>query len=549
MARMSGAEVIIECLKSEGVKYIFGIAGGATIPLLDVISKTPEIQYISTRHEQVATHMADGYARYSGKLGVVFTTRAAGASNTVLGVATAYSSDSPIMVIAMDPPIEFLGKGDYQEFDLVTLFSPITKFSYRIESVSKIPYIMQKAIRLAYYGRPGPVFLSIPDNLIREEADVEVPPRERYIIDAKPAPPIELIEEAAGMLVKAENPAILAGSEVVVSDASEELKRLAEELAIPVVPCFGQTDVIPSNSIFFFRDWERFPEIDLLLAVGTDVADVRTWPKIGGETRIIQIEVDAEQIGKVYPADVSIVADVKKSLNALNNKVTEIMSDRDRERVRERREKIAKIKEEFLSEKWPKEEWDVKPIRPWRLIRDLREVLDEDAIIAHDSGSFSTSWIRRCMDFYKPKTCFCCLAGIMGFGLPGALGLKLAAPEKDVVAVVGDGAFMMVASALSTSVQYKIPITVVINDNSAYMQIKWRQKPPYLGSDLVNPDFVKFAESFGIPARRVTEPEELKDALKWAIEETRKGRTALLDVVTTNDPKYANPQMYFKHGR
>ena len=179
------------------------------------------------------------------------------------------------------------------------------------------------------------------------------------------------------------------------------------------------------------------------------------------------------------------------------------------------------------------------------MIKDLMEIITSKTIVTHDSGSFSTSWIHRLMDFHEPKTCYCCLGGIMGFGLPGALGIKLAAPEKDVIAIVGDGSFLMVSSALSTSMQYNVPITVVINNNSAYMQIKRRQEPPYLGSDLLNPDFVKLAESFGIPAKNVIQPGDLKQALKWAIMEARKGRTSLVDVKTINDPRYANPQMYF----
>lgn len=545
MVVLSGAEAIVEFLKLEDIPYVFGIAGGGTVPVLDVLAETSTIKYISTRHEQVAAHMADGYARYSGKPGVIFVTRAAGSLNTTLGAATAYSSDSPILIMAFDPPVEALGKGDYQEFDLVSIFRPITKYSYQIERTSKIPYIMQKALRMALNGRPGPVFLSIPSDLLTKDAEMKMPDIEHYHIKAKPQPSSGVIDEATELLLNAKNPAILAGNVIILSEATGELKELAEKLSIPIVPCSGIMDIFPTDHDLFSIDWEKLPELDLLFAVGTNIANLRPWPILPEGAKVIQIELDAPQIGKIYPAHLSIVADPKPSLAALNQSLTNRMTTEDKKRVDERLNRLRELKAQFKSERWPKEEWDETPIRPWRLIKDLREALTSETIVTHDSGSFSSSWIHRLMDFHEPKTCYCCLGGIMGFGLPGALGLKLAAPEKDVIAIVGDGSFLMVSSALSTSIQYNIPITIIINNNSAYMQIKRRQKPPYLGSDLLNPDFVKLAESFGIPAKNVIQPGDLKQALKWAIMKARKGMTSLVDIKTINDPRYANPQMYF----
>ncbi|PDM26308.1 hypothetical protein CP083_04620 [Candidatus Bathyarchaeota archaeon B24-2] len=549
MNKISGARAVVECLKSEGVKYVFGIAGDSLIPILEVLADTPEIRYISVRHEQVATHMADGYARHTGKPSVVLVTRASGASNTVLGVVTAYSSDSPVVVIAGLPPVQSMGRGEYQDFDLVSLFKPITKFSYQVECASKIPYILHRAFRIALHGRPGPVFIGIPSNFLSEEIEPPFSFERRHGTWTASCPPQEVIEEIADMLLKSDNPAILAGNGVNLSKANEELRILAETLAAPVIPEYCQLDLLPTAHPLFIHDHKLLSDIDLLFTVGTNIPDFYMWTEVPKDAKIIQVELDAVQLCKVRPADIGVTADPKAVLNAIKDSLTRKIDDEIRNRLKRRYERIKGLKEHLLSERWPKGEWNATPIRPWRLLRDLRETLGPDAILTHDSGSLSTYWLSRCFDFYNPKTCYCCLGGVMGFALPGALGIKLAEPDRDVVALVGDGSFMMVNSALTTSVQYDIPILIIINDNSSYMQIKWRQKPPYLGSDLLNPDFVKLAESFGVYAERVEDPRNLKQAIVRCLNETRNGRTALLDVLTVSDPRYATPETYFKTSR
>ena len=309
---------------------------------------------------------------------------------------------------------------------------------------------------------------------------------------------------------------------------------------------YGPYDVLPSEYPLFFEDASQFSKADLLLGVGTNFPDISTWSNFKAYKQIIQLEADTEMIGKVYPPDIGIVGNIKTSLDLLTKKGRGLITKDIREKIDNRYTKLLGNKKELDKEKWPEKEWDEIPIRPWRLIRDVREVFGKKTIFIHDSGSFSTAWMRRCMDFFEPKTCYCCLGGIMGFALPGALGIKLASPDKDVVVIVGDGSFMMVPSALITSIQYKIPITIIINNNSSYMQIKRRQKAPYVGSVLLNPDFNKLANSIGIKNKHIENPNELKKAFKWSINETRKGSTVLLDVVTPSDIRYANPETYFK---
>lgn len=545
MKKITGAEAIIKQIKDVGTEYVFGIAGASLIPLIKIIEETPKIQYISTRHEQIAIHMADGYARYSGKPGVVFVTRSAGSANTIVGAITAYSSDSPVLIIAGDVPTENFGKGDYQEFDIVNMFKPITKYSNRIEAASNISYFMQKALRISLSGRQGPVFLSIPGNFMKEKIQARKYSINKIKIE-EPDPKNKLIQEVLRIILNSEYPTIIAGNGVIQSNASTELLDLSNKFAIPVVPCqYGPLDIIPTNHSLFFQDPDLLPKTDTLIAIGTNFADIRTWAKFNDLQNIVQIEIDPFLLGKVYSPDLGINADIKtsiKSIISLNDKITE----KNKAKIKERFLTLHTIKKNFEKIKWPEDEWNSIPIKPWRLIKEIRENFNPETIIVHDSGSFSTSWMRRCMDFYVPKTCYCCLGGIMGFALPGALGIKLSAPEKDVVAVVGDGSFMMVPSSLITSVQYNIPITVIINDNSVYMQIKRRQTPPYTGSNLVNPDFVSLAESMNIKGKKIENPEKLGKALKWSINENRKGNTTLLDVITTSETMYATPENYFK---
>jgi len=544
---MSGAEALVACLKGEGVQYVFGVSGSSTLPILDVLTKTPEIKYISTRHEQIAVYMADGYARTSGRLGVVLVTRAAGAANVVIGTITAFSSDSPVLVIAGQAPSQVRGRGDYQEFDLVSMFKPITKFSYEVERASKIPEVLRRAIRIARHAKPGPVFLSIPSDLLTEKAEVSLTKPEQYSIPFRARPDPALVRNVAEILADAEKPAIIAGNGVVISGASRELVEVAEVLGAPVFPIRYRLDVIPTDHPLYVREVEPLIGSDVLLVVGTSPQDLGTeaWDTLSKNARIVQIELDCSQVASFFPVETGIVADPKMALAELAATLKRLIVGRRAKLVKERLDRLRGMHKDFLARRWPKEGWDDVPVRPWRLVRDLRETLDREAIVSHDSGSFSSSWIRRCFDFYEPNTCIQCLAGCMGFAFPGALGVKLARPEKQVVSIVGDGSFMMVLSGLNTAAHYGIPITVVVNNNSSYMQIKRRQKPPFLGSELTNPDFARVAQLFGAYGERVEKPSEIKPALKRCLEQNKSGKPALLDVVTTSEVRYSTAEAYF----
>lgn len=540
---MTGAQAVVECLKAEGVEYVFGVGGTCVLPILEVLAHTTEIKYIGTLHEQIAVNMADGYARASGRIGVVMVTRAPGSANTIIGTVNAYPACSSVVIIAGQTSTYHLGREAFEEFDLVSIFKPVTKFSYQIERTEKIPEILRRAFKASLSGRPGPVFISIPQDLLREEGEYRFIPRNLYHPSSKPMPDPSEIEKAAELLIASSRPAIFAGRGIIISKAYNELRELAELLSIPVIPTFSQVDILSSDHPLFSPDKEWVANADTLLIIGTRLSEFSTdaWTLIPEGAKIIQIDIDSFQLAKVYPVEAGIVADAKMALKKLIKEIKKRLTDSQIELIKKRFKEIKNRKERWLQERWPKEEWDEKPIRPWRLVKELREALDRDVLIVEDSASFS-SWMRRCFDIYEPDTFFSSIGGGMGFGFPAALGIKLARKDKKVVCITGDGSLMMVLPAFSTMVNYNIPIILIINNNQSYMQIKFRQKPPYLGSILKNPPFEKIAEEFGAYAERVEEPDEIKPALKRVL---NLGKPAVLNIITTDDPKYANPNTYF----
>jgi acetolactate synthase-1/2/3 large subunit len=543
MSQLSGAQAVVECLKREGVEYVFGVAGTCILPILEILVHTPEIKYIGTTHEQIAVHMAEGYARASGKIGVVIVSRAPGSANTIIGMVNAYPACAPVLVIAGQTSTYHLGREAFEEFDLVSIFRPITKYSYQVERTEKIPELLRRAFKVSLFGRPGPVFLAIPQDLLREERDFNFFSPGSYHPPSGLMPDPTQIEKAANLLIESQNAALFVGRGIIISKAVPELIELAELLSLPVVPTFAQCDIFPTDHPLYHWDKETINQADTLLVIGTRLSEFSTdaWTLIAEETKIIQVDIDSFQLAKVYPIEVGILSDAKMALRELICAVKKRLSGSKKEMIQQRFVEIQKTKGRSLKARWPTGEWDEKPIRPWRLIRDIREVLDKKVLIVEDSASLG-SWIRRCFDFYEPETFYTGIGGAMGFGFPSALGVKLAKKDRQVVCITGDGSLMMVISALSTMVNYSIPIVLVINNNQSYMQIKFRQKPPYLGSILRNPPFEKIAELFGAYGERVEDPKDIKPALQRALQANG---PAVLNVITIEDPKYATPHAYF----
>lgn len=547
MRRSNETEVsdgILDLLERAGVSYIFGITGTSTLPLLDRMAIRGKPQYISVRHEQIAVHMADGVGR-GGGLGVVLVTRGSGAANTLVGMLSAFASDTPLLLLVGQGPTPNLARDDYQVVDLVSVFRPVTKWAIEVTSPDTALEYLARAIRIARAYRPGPVMVSFPTDTL--EALTPVSPRAQDL--APPRLPVASDQDlcdAATLLCSARRPVILAGNGVVVSQASAELEALGRTLGAPIIPSSYRRDVAASECPQFLWEDSYVRGADLILSVGPSRNEFTalTWNKVGTNVPVVQIDADPSFVGKVRQATISLIASPKQALAALSE-IIELDTSGSVDRV-QRTKQIKRLHDELGDRQWPQEGWDEVPIRPWVLIRAIRTALPDSGLVCHDSGALSTTWMPYCFQTRVPGTVHMCLGGVMGLGFPGALGLKVAQPDRSVISLVGDGSLLMTISGLTTMATLPVPITVVINNNSAFLQIKRRQKPPYLGSGLVNPDFIELFSSFGIKAVRVTRPDELEPALRDALAANKNGEPQGLEVVTTNDVRYATPDLFFE---
>ncbi|MGQ9469075.1 MAG: biosynthetic-type acetolactate synthase large subunit [Nitrososphaerales archaeon] len=537
MVKMSGAHALIEALYKEKVDVIFGLPGGAILPVYDVIHDS-KIRHVLVRHEQSAAHMADGYARASGKVGVCMATSGPGATNLVTGIATAYMDSSPIIAITGQVPKAMIGKDAFQETDIIGITTPITKYNFQPRHASEIPKIVKMAFQIASTGRPGPVVIDIPRDVQTEVADMDFPENVEirgYKPNISPHP--LQVEKATELLTKAERPFILAGGGVIISNASQNLQSVAELLLAPVATtlmgkgCFPENHPLSLGTIGMHGTLEANKsvlEADVLLAVGMRFSD-RSTGKISEfcpDTKIIQIDIDPSEIGKNKAVDVPIVGDVNKTLIELYNSLSKRLEKREGSLWLKR---IQQIKEEYKDKIRIDQS---KDLTPPRLLRELREILPHDTIVTTEVGQ-NQMWASLHFKVYKPRT-FISSGGLgtMGFGFPAAIGVKVAKPDVPVFDIAGDGSFIMTANSLATSVTENIPVTVVILNNSMLgMVAQWQRlfyNRRYSAVELGEyPDFVKLTEAFGAHGTRVDSLDEFKKAVKQAL---KSDVTTVIDV-------------------
>jgi len=540
MVRMTGAKALVESLKRQKVDVIFGIPGGATIPIYDVLYETDEIKHILMRHEQCAAHAADGYARASGKVGVCMATSGPGATNLVTGIANAYMDSSPIVAFTGQVPRPLIGKDAFQETDIVGITTPITKYNFQIPKASEIPRIVKTAFYIASSGRPGPVLVDIPKDTQIETDDIDFNDDieiRGYRPNYEPHP--LQIEKAADLLVNAEKPVIIAGGGIISSGASSELIALAELLQAPVsttlmgkgcIPedhplalgLLGMHGTIASNLIV--------SEADVLLAVGMRFSDRTTGniEKFCPDARIIHIDIDTAEIGKNIEPHIPIVADARMALKALYERLVKKFRRKERSTWMNR---IAELKQQHdkISNK--------EGLSPPRLLKELRKLLPVDAIITTEVGQ-NQMWAALYLKAYKPRT-FISSGGLgtMGFGFPASLGAKVACPDVPVVDIAGDGSFLMTEQDLASSVKENIPVIVIIFDNRFLgMVAQWQRlfyDRRYSSIDLgKTPDFVKLAEAFGAQGIYVGSLSEFKKAVQTAL---KSDVTTVIDVPISSE--------------
>jgi len=526
MVKLSGAKALIGSLEREKVSVIFGFPGGAIMPAYDALLDS-NIRHILARHEQSAAHMADGYARAGGRTGVCMATSGPGATNLVTGLANAQLDSSPVVAITGQVSIPQIGLDAFQEADIIGIASPATKYSFQPRKVGEIPKTIKAAFQLASTGRPGPVLVDIPKDVLVDSAEVEFPEKVEirgYKTVYRPDP--VQINKAAEMLANAERPFILAGGGVTLSNASHGLRQLAELIFAPVATSlmgkgsFPEDHPLSMGTIGMHGSKEANQLIygaDVLLAVGCRFSD-RTTGKVDEfcpTTHVIHVDIDAAEIGKNKCVDVAIVSDASYALSALHQAVVaRITTKKDTEWSR----KVREVKEAYAD----KIENSGKELTPPKVLKELRRLLPLNSIVTTEVGQ-NQMWSSLYFKALLPRTFITSGGfGCMGYGFPASIGAKAAKPDVHVVDIAGDGSFMMTENSLATSVLEKIPVTVLIlNNRMLGMVAQWQRlfyNRRYSAVELGNvPDFVKLAEAYGAQGLRVGSIRELSDAFKKSL--------------------------------
>ena len=535
--KISGSEIVIECLKEQGVDIVFGYPGGAILNVYDALYKhQEEITHVLTSHEQGAAHAADGYARATGKVGVCMATSGPGATNLVTGIATAYMDSVPMVAITANVGVNMLGKDSFQEIDIAGVVMPITKHSFIVKNVEDLAPTIRRAFKIAKSGRPGPVLVDITKDVTAAEAEYTY--EEPAVIERKTDTIREEdINKVIEMIKVSRRPYIMAGGGVIISGASEELKEFAEKVDAPVCDTLMGKGAYDGTS-------ERYTGMigmhgtnvsnlgvsrsDLVIVVGARFSDrvIGNASKFAPNAKIIHIDIDAAEIDKNIPANASIVGDAKEVLTILNSKLP----------TQSNRSWMAEIKD--LTEKNPVT-YDMDHLNGPATIKKIYEITEGNAIITTDVGQHQM-WAAQNYTYKEPRT-FLSSGGLgtMGYGVGAAIGAKYGRPDKTVVNIAGDGCFRMNMNEIATAARYKVPIIqVVLNNHVLGMVRQWQNL--FYGQRYSNTvlddsvDFVAVSKALGANASKITSIEEFETEFKKAL--TADGPT-VLDVMIDSDDK------------
>ena len=521
---MTGSEILVQSLLDEGVEIIFGYPGGVVLGLYDTLYKRPELNHILIRHEQGGTHAADGYARATGKPGVVLVTSGPGATNTVTGIATAYMDSIPLVVITGQVISDNIGNDAFQEADIIGITRPITKHSFLVRDCNQLAQVIHEAFHIAVTGKPGPVLVDLPKDILNGKGKY----KKQTILKINGYNPPSTgnssqVEKAADLINKAKRPVIYSGGGVISGNASNELRILARKANIPVTTtllglgAFPESDPLSLGMLGMHGTWYAnmaVNDCDLLIAVGTRFDD-RVTGRLSGfsqHSKKIHIDIDPACINKNVIVDVPIVGHAKEILSELNKKIT----------------KRNKKPWHSIIEKWridhPLRYKQVgNKIMPQFLIKKISEATEGNAIVTTDVGQHQM-WAAQYYTFNNPKS-FITSGGLgaMGFGFPASIGAAFGHPDRTVVCITGDGSFQMTAYELATAVVYKLPIKIAIMNNGYLGMVRQWQEMFFGGrysfSDIEtgNPDFVKLAESYGAVGLRASEKENVLPVLEEAM--------------------------------
>ena len=559
MSRMKGAEVITEYLIKQKIPYVFGICGHGNVGLLDALySAREQIKLVSPRHEQVAAHMADAYFRVRHEPVATLTSCGPGSCNIIMPLALALSDSSALLAITANVPTSQFNRSPFQEInrhfqaDFPSIVRPVVKRSFQPTRVDMLPLALRQAMATMLAGRPGPVNLDVPFNVFQEEDDVEVPAATPPLNAQRSGAAPEEISAAANLFLAAQRPVMFVGHGVTLSEASEELTELAHRLHVPVISSpngFGCLDMTDPLSLGFigrnggYAANEAGRRADVVMAIGARFDDRSASSWLPGyswnfpQTKLIHVDLDPAELGRNYSPDLGILADARTFLRQLLAEIEQRAPRR--EAMTAWHEDIRKWQESWDAFVKPNFEVHASPIRPERIVADCQAVLPDDAILACDVG-VNHNWYMQFWKARRPQTMLNSwgFSG-MGFGAAGALGAKLAAPDRPCVAIAGDGCFAMVPHVLCTAVEYDIPVVWVIWNNFGWVSIRDIQLGMFQRRELgtmfhsganktpYNPDFAGWARASGVDALTVKRSEDFKDALEHAV---KSNRPFLLDV-------------------
>ncbi len=518
--RLTGAEIIIECLKEQDVDTVFGIPGGTVLNIFDELYKSRDkIRNILTSHEQGASHAADGYARATGKVGVCIATSGPGATNTVTGIATAYMDSIPLIVITGNVAVPLLGKDSFQEIDIAGVTMPITKHNFIVKDVKDLAETIRRAFYIAQEGRPGPVLIDIPKDVTVLSTDY-TPEQPREIIKITEASK-EDIETAVEMIKKAKRPFIYSGGGVVFSDANEELTEFARKINSPVAASMMGLGGYPGNDELFTgmigmhgtkASNIAVTKCDLLIAVGVRFSDrvISRADRFAPAAKIIQIDIDPAEINKNIQTTHHIIGDVKGILAQLNKSIKQTEKG-------PWYDEVMKIKEEH-----PLKYKQDDVLRPQYIIERIDELTKGEALIATEVGQ-NQIWAAQFFKYTKPRTFISsCGLGTMGYGTGAAIGVQVGRPDMTVFNIAGDGSFRMNCNELATAVYYNLPIIIAVMNNGTLGMVRQWQRLFYeerFSETTLDrgPDFVKLAEAYGATSYRVTQKDDVDVILQKAL--------------------------------
>jgi tartronate-semialdehyde synthase len=556
MPRMNVMDAVVGVMEDEGVEVAFGVPGAAILPLYKALSKSEQIKHYSVRHEEGGTHAADGYTRVTGKVGINIGTSGPAGTNMITGLYTCMADSIPMICITGQAPTTVLHKEAFQAVDIVEIAKPVAKWAVQVKEPAQLVWTFREAFRVAREGRPGPVLIDLPLDVTKSDMEVDFDPRRGGPLHfEKPAPRPNAVRQAVEMILEAERPVLMPGGGVIIADASEELVELAEYLQVPVSPTYMGKGVINEDhelyaGIVGLQTQQRyanalFLESDLVVGIGNRWADRHTGDLdvYRGDRKFVHVDIDPRQIGRVFPPDLAVVSDARLALQAMVQTARDMTSEREPGPWVDR---VAELRSTLLR----KTDFDDVPVKPQRAFREMNEYFDGNEIIVTAIGLYQI-FSGQFQKTYKPRHYLCCgQAGPLGWEVPACIGVKLGRPDNLVVGVVGDYSFQFLMEEVAVAVQYGVPYVLVMLNN-AYMGLIRQSELKYemdFAVDLAYAgpesdygiDNVMVMEAMGALGRRVRRPEEIQDALAWAVRASEEQRVpALVEIMCERDTNAA----------